>query len=214
MSCNAAPGVEWRPITRPGRYSIAFVSEGSGISDLDLLRRLAQGDSAALAEFYDRHAGTLFGLACRIVGDAKEAEDVLQEVFLQIWDKAATFDVTQGRVLAWTLTLTRNKAIDRLRATQRRRVRFVEETEDAPVHDHAAQVPSASDLAGKGEQAELVRRALAGLPAQQRRAIELAFFDGLSQTEIAVVLNEPLGTIKARIRRGMLKLRGELESAL
>jgi RNA polymerase sigma-70 factor (ECF subfamily) len=151
----------------------------------------------------------MLNLATRILADAKEAEDVLQEVFVQLWDKAARFDPAQGRPLAWVLTLTRHKAIDRLRSTQRRRATLVEETGDGP--DHAAPGATAAELVGGGEQAELVRAALGRLPLAQRRAIELAFFDGLSQTEIAVRLNEPLGTIKARIRRGMLQLRSALE---
>lgn len=182
--------------------------------DVELLSRMVQGDSAALGCFYDQHSGTLFALACRILGDSKEAEDVLQEVFLQIWDKAAAFNPAMGRPLTWALTLTRHKAIDRLRASQRRHARLVAETETDKVEDYPAPAASAPELARVSEQGELIRSALAGLPLQQRRAIELAFFEGLSQTEIATVLNEPLGTIKARIRRGMLKLRAELGERL
>jgi RNA polymerase sigma-70 factor (ECF subfamily) len=116
--------------------------------------------------------------------------------------------------LAWVLTLTRHKAIDRLRATQRRLARLVPDSEAEIVQNYAAPAPTASEAARATEQGQLIRDALAELPAQQRRAIELAFFDGLSQTEIATVLNEPLGTIKARIRRGMLKLRDDLKQRL
>jgi len=179
--------------------------------DIELLRRMVEGDSGALGEFYDRHAGVLFGLICRILDDVKEAEDVLQDVLLLIWDKAASFDAVQGRPLAWAVTLARHKAIDRLRATQRRRARFVADTDSEGVQDLPALQPSPPETARVHEQGELMRTALARLPSDQRRAIELAFFDGLTPTEVAATLNEPLGTVKARIRRGMLKLRAELE---
>ena len=188
---------------------LGAVSELTPTGDIELLQRIASGDSAALGEFYDRHSSLLFTLAARIVADPKEAEDVLQEVFVQLWDKASQFDSTQGRPLAWVLTLTRHKAIDRLRSTQRRRTRLVEQTDDN--FEQPAPSASAAENAGAAEQGEIIRAALARLPVHQRRAIELAFFDGLSQTEVAAALNEPLGTVKARIRRGMLKLRAELE---
>jgi RNA polymerase sigma-70 factor (ECF subfamily) len=200
-------GITWRP-------AAGIVSDPASTTDMELLRRIAEGNSTALGEFYDSHSSMMFGLACRILNDVKEAEDVLQDVFLQIWDKAAAFDPQQGRPLAWVLTLTRHKAIDRLRSLQRRQARLVAETESETVEDYPATVISAPDAARASEQGELLRVALNNLPTEQRRAIELAFFEGLSQTEIAAALNEPLGTIKARIRRGMLKLRGELEQRL
>jgi RNA polymerase sigma-70 factor (ECF subfamily) len=184
------------------------------MADVELLRRMVEGDSGALGEFYDRHSQVLFGLACRILNDMKEAEDVLQDVFLQLWDKAAVFDASQGRPLAWAITLTRHKAIDRLRATQRRRARLVPDVETEAAPETPEPASSAADRMAASEQGELVRAAINSLPAQQRQAIELAFFEGLSQTEVAAALNEPLGTIKARIRRGMRKLRSELESRL
>jgi RNA polymerase sigma-70 factor (ECF subfamily) len=190
------------------------MSHGASVSDVDLLRRMGEGDSGALGEFYDRHSGLLFGLICRILRDVKEAEDVLQDVLLQIWDKAALFDPLQGRPLAWALALARHKAIDRLRAAQRRRARFVEETESEAVQDLPAALPSPPEDVRALEEGEVMRSALGILPTEQRRAIELAFYDGLTQTEIAAALNQPLGTVKARIRRGMLKLRTELEQRL
>ena len=190
----------------------ATMSKDASTADLDLIRRMVEGDSAALGVFYDAHASTLFALVCRILNDVKEAEDVLQEVFLQIWDKAAAFDATQGRPLAWAITLARNKAIDRLRASQRRRAQLVPEMEIGMEAVEAWSAPESSppDAAGANEEAQCVRAALASLPSQQRRAIELAFFEGFSQTEVAAALHQPLGTIKARIRRGMLKLRADL----
>lgn len=197
-----------------GRTTPAVVNEAAPTPDLELLRGIIEGDSEALGKFYDRHGRTLFALTCRILNDAKEAEDVLQEVFLQIWEKAAAFDFAQGRPLAWALTLARHKAIDRRRALQRRRARLVAETESDTIEDFAAALPSPTETAGGHERGEIVRQALAGLPTAQRRAIELAFLEGLTQTEVAAALNEPLGTVKARIRRGMLKLRAQLEQRL
>ncbi|MFO1498083.1 MAG: sigma-70 family RNA polymerase sigma factor [Verrucomicrobiota bacterium] len=190
------------------------MNEGSTRTDVELLQHIAGGDTAALGSLYDRHSATLFALACRILNDSKEAEDVLQDVFVQLWERAADFDPDQGRVLGWALTLTRNRAIDRLRATHRRRARLVEDTEGEAIQDYPAQTVSAPEAVCAGEQGHLVRSALAALPPPERRAIELAFFDGLSQTEVASALNEPLGTIKARIRRGMQKLRRQLASHL
>jgi len=188
------------------------VSERPETFEAGLLRRIAGGDSAALGELYDRLANMLFALALRILHDPKEAEDVLQEVFLQVWDKAATFDPSQGRPLGWMLTLTRHKAIDRLRAAQRR-ARLVEEFQ-AQASQEGAEPSDAVEAGGTGDETELVRAAVARLPADHRRAIEMAFFSGLTQTEIAAALQQPLGTIKARIRRGMRKLRAELEPQL
>lgn len=218
-SISAMNAVEWtwsppadaKPAFREPGASLA-VSDHAPSADADLLRRMAEGDMAALGAFYDQHAATLLGLAYRILNDVAEAEDVLQEVLLQVWNKGGSYDPAQGRPLAWVLTLTRHKAIDRLRATTRRRARLVEPTAELP--DHPASGADAAELARAHEQGELVRQALVRLPEAQRRAIELAFFDGLTQAEVAASLGEPLGTVKARIRRGMLKLREELEQGL
>ena len=183
------------------------------ITDSELLQGIANGDSAALEEFYDRHAGTVFAVAYRLLNDGKEAEDLVQEVLLQLWERATAFDPAQGRPLAWVITLARNKAIDRLRSAHRR-ARLLEEVGTDIFGDESGASPSAADAVGAGEQAALVRAALVRLPAEQRRAIEMAFFGGLTQSEIAAELNEALGTVKARIRRGMLRLREELAPQL
>src|SRR5262249_24033501 len=128
-----------------------------------------------------------------------------------VWEKAAAYDPALGPPLAWVITLTRNKAIDRLRSAQRRWKLFEEASGEVGL-DGVSSAPSAVEAIGAGQQANLICAALTPLPAEQKHAIELAFFAGLTQCEIAAALNEPLGTIKARIRRGMFKLRGELES--
>lgn len=180
--------------------------------DAALLQRIGGGDRAAFSEFYDLHSTFLFSLAVKILGDHKEAEDALQEVFVQIWEKAGTFDPRLGRPIGWVATLVRNKAIDRIRASQRRSRLLDEATAElAPV---AGELPSVNESVHGREKSGLIRSAVAGLPNEQRQAIELAFFGGLTQNEISDRLREPLGTVKARIRRGMLRLRDQLEGCL
>jgi RNA polymerase sigma-70 factor (ECF subfamily) len=174
-----------------------------------LLGRIAQHDRVALSEFYDATATPLFSVALRIVHDPAEAEEILQDVFVQIWEKAASFDGRLGSAFSWALSITRHRAIDRLRGKQRRG-RLIEQLVNAGgAEPSAAATPDAASL--DAERATEVRSALETLPKDQRQAIELAFFVGLSHPEIAEALEEPLGTIKARIRRGLLKMRDALE---
>jgi RNA polymerase sigma-70 factor, ECF subfamily len=182
-------------------------------AEVELLRRIGGGDRQSFAQLYDRFSSAVFSAAYRIVNNQQAAEDVLQEVFLQIWEKAALYDPARGKPLTWAITLTRNKAIDRLRATQRRG-RLQESLErDAGVGElfDGRSSFDAVDLLEKGR---LVSEALNKLPIEQREALDLAFFSGLTQSEIAEHLREPLGTIKARIRRGMMRLKSLLDSEL
>ena len=177
--------------------------------DIELLRGISEGDRYAFSCFYDNYSRLLFSIAFRILNDQKEAEDVLQEVFLQIWDKAGSYKPELGKPSSWAVTLTRNKAIDYIRAGQRRsRLLELASTELLVRQPGAA---AANESVRGRDGAELITSAVSELPADQRRAIELAFFTGLTQHEISETLQEPLGTIKARIRRGMMKLRGRLE---
>lgn len=175
-------------------------------SDAELLRRIAQGDRAAFAHFYDRFSRPLYATALRIVQDAAEAQDVVHDAFVTAWDKADTFDAQRGSAFSWIVTLVRNRALDRVRSRRRR----AELLANAPVsdlgYDAGASEPGADDQAILGEERRAVRGALASLNPDQKRAVELAFFSGLTQEQIAQSLNEPLGTVKARIRRGLLKL--------
>ncbi len=180
--------------------------------DIELLRRIATGDRGAFAEFYDLYSSLMFSVAYKILNNASEAEDVLQEVFLQIWEKAGKFDPKLGKAASWAAILVRNKAIDRIRASQRR-TRLAEE---AGVEQTIAgeMIETANESIHGHEKAKLIQSAMVELPTEQRRAIELAYFSGLTQNEISEKLKEPLGTVKARIRRGLLKLRDQLEGLL
>ena len=162
-----------------------------------LLRRLAGGDADALREFYDLYAGLANGLALRILRRASEAEDVVQEVFVQVWRQASRYDPERGSPQAWLGIMTRTRALDRLRRLASRRE---EPGEGAPV---ALQVP-------KTDEALAVKGALDILTEDQRRALELAYYEGLTQLEIAERLGEPLGTVKTRIRSALIRLRETL----
>ncbi len=173
------------------------------------LAGLARGDETALASLYDRHATGVYSLALRILQDVGDAEDIVQEVFTQAWRQASRYDARRGAVVAWLLTMARTRAIDRLRA-RRTRTQDVIDDDVAEVSDPVA-LQDAMLLSG--EQVSRVRAALSQLPVLQRVALELAYYDGLTHAEIAARLEEPLGTVKTRIRSAMLKLRDALEGA-
>jgi RNA polymerase sigma-70 factor (ECF subfamily) len=169
-----------------------------------LIRRVAEGDQAALGELYDDTSQLIYGLALRILSDATAAEEVSLEVYEQVWRQAANYDSQRGTLLGWLMMMTRSRAIDRLRSFGRQRQR--EESLDvvASVPSPAANPEEDTILS---ERRRLVLAALANLRPEQREAIELAYFRGMSQSEIASELQQPLGTIKTRIRLGMMKLR-------
>lgn len=173
-----------------------------------LVQRVAAGDLPALSELYDQIAVPLFSVAVRILDDSAEAEEVVQDAFIQVWEKAATFDPNLGSAFHWALSITRHRSIDRLRSRQRRS-RLVEELQNTMTSESTTQLQHAGALGA--EDTGAVRAALRSLPDDQRQAIELAFFGGKTHLEIAEQLRQPLGTIKARIRRGMLKLRDTLQ---
>src|ERR1700691_5193395 len=156
-------------------------------NDAEVIRRIRTGDRAAFLEFYDRYAPLLLSVAARILSDRREAEDVLQDVFTQIWHKSSGYDAALGTLSSWAVTLTRNKAIDRVRASTRRR-RLIEEIAVASDQAEGRPAASANELLYGRERAAQIRAALNELSADQRQVIELAFFAGLSQSEIATRL--------------------------
>lgn len=203
----------WSPSPAAAVFSPMVNQPESGDRDTELLRGIAGGDRLAFAEFYDRHAVLMFSVASRILNDPVEAEDILQEVFLQIWEKAGKFDPKLGKASSWAAILVRNRAIDRIRASQRRlRLAQAAAPELAFAADSAT--PSANERLHGAEKASLIHSAIQTLPEDQRHSIQLAYFSGLTHFEIAEKLQAPLGTVKARIRRGLLKLRDQLEGVL
>jgi RNA polymerase sigma-70 factor, ECF subfamily len=176
-------------------------------ADRPLIERIESRDAEALALLYDRHAGRLMGLAHRILGDTGEAEEILQEVYLHVWKAAATFDPARGPVLAWLLVATRSRSIDRLRSRRTGRSAGARSLEEAP--EPASREDVEADAAAREWEAQC-RAVIAELPEDQRRALELAYFDGLTHQEIAARTATPLGTVKTRVRLGLMKLRERL----
>jgi RNA polymerase sigma-70 factor (ECF subfamily) len=178
-------------------------------SDLHLVERLAASDLAAAGELYDRYAPLVLALARRILRNDEDAEDVVQEVFSQIWRSAARFESRRGSVGAWVTMMARSRAIDRLRARAGRpdQASSVQDPDGMP-----STAPGPSDHLLREERAVHVREALLALPGPQRTALELAYFEGLSQSEIAHRLAEPLGTVKTRIRTALQTLRERLHA--
>ena len=177
-------------------------------SGIDLIRRMAARDRDGLAAFYDRYAGLVYPLVLRIVRDPADAADVLQEVFWEAWQTAAAYDAARGTPEAWLLVRARSRAIDRTRAARRRADRI-----GAPLEEGTARTAASADPdpASRAADRGVVRGALAVLPPAEREVIELAYYAGLTQSEIAAYLKQPLGTVKTRTRSGLDRLRETLE---
>jgi RNA polymerase sigma-70 factor, ECF subfamily len=193
---------------------MAETSTAQQMLDQEMIARIGHRDQNAFSSLYDRLSGPLYSLAMKMLGDPAEAQDALQDVFLQIWSRAGTYDPDQSSVFSWAVLLTRSRVIDRLRARGRRLRTVAGSTEDEEYGGttDASTVESAADTAEKNDEAVRVRYVLNNLSSEQREAIELAFFEHLSHHEIAARLGQPLGTVKARIRRGLLKLRERLKN--
>ena len=172
--------------------------------DIALIARIVARDATAVGELYDRHSRLLYGLILKIIKDRGEAEEMLQEVFVQVWTRADTYNVQLGTPIAWLVRIARNRAIDRLRANTVR-TRTVEATPLPP----PVETPEAR--AAMSEQERAVARALEALPPDQRQLIEHAYFAGLTQSELATRFGLPLGTVKTRVRTGMMTLRRDLQ---
>jgi RNA polymerase sigma-70 factor, ECF subfamily len=169
--------------------------------DAALIARLRAGDGNAMADLYDRYSGIVYGVALRVLGDTTAAEDVLQEVFLQLWRRPQAFNADRGRLAPWLAVIARNRAID-----FRRKRTPAEDIDELPISTGV----NLEDLAAQRMAIEKVRGVLAGLPGEQRKALEMAFFEGMTHTEIAAKTGEPLGTVKTRIRSALLAVRKAL----
>jgi len=183
--------------------------EPAQTTDVELLKAIVRQDETALAELYDRYRVILFGLLVRILNNREEAEDILQDVFIQVWRRAKDFDEKRGRPFTWLVTLARSRAIDRLRQLGAR-----QRLASGAAQEQSETVSDALSDTIRLAQRETVRQALAELPEEQRNTLVLAYFEGLTQSEIAAKLNAPLGTIKTRMRSGMIKLRALLGKQL
>jgi len=170
----------------------------------DLLLRSAAGDQQSFASLYDETSSLVYSLAMRMLSNVEDAEEVTLDVYNQAWRIAKTFDPSRGTVTAWLMTMARTRALDKLRARSSRQKNI----DPMPEHyDAPSAGDSPEDQSATAEQRRIVLAALNQLPAEQRRALELAYFQGMSHAELAEALGEPLGTVKTRIRLGMIKLR-------
>ena len=176
-----------------------------------LIKRVADGDQFALTTLYDATSRLVFGLILRVVTDRSSAEEVLLDVYTQVWRQASTYDRKRGAPLAWLMTIARTRGIDRLRSGRHERLN--KDSLDA-IGEVTASTPSPEADTVTAERRQLVRSALETLSAEQREVIELAYYSGLSHSEIALQLGQPLGTVKTRTRLGMMKLRDTLRPML
>jgi RNA polymerase sigma-70 factor, ECF subfamily len=197
---------------QPNVFLAVFTpSDSSEVSpDAALVRRLLQRDVSAFEELYDRHSRLVYALVLRILQQATTAEEVVQDVFLQLWRNTAQYDGSRGPFVPWLLTIARNRALDQLRLKSERQRRREDQTDELPP---VVATPDFEGLLDEKRRATRVRELMNSLSPQQRRAIELAYFEGLSHSEIANALKEPLGTVKSWIRNGLLRLKEGLQTA-
>ena len=177
-----------------------------------LLPAIASGDATAFEALYDRYASMVYGLLLRILSNPDDAQEVLQETFVKAWSNASMFDAVRGSEAAWLISIARSRGIDKLRSRRLRSDRENDAGREVSIQSSFVERTTGADHAIQSEQRTAVRGALAELPEAQRVALELAYFEGLSQSEIAERLGEPLGTIKTRMQLGMKKLRDRLQS--
>ena len=179
------------------------------LSDLDLLDRITDSDTDALAALYDRYGRRVFALAARMLNDPISSEEITQDVFLSIWRRGASYNVAKGKFTTWMFGIAHNRTIDELRKRRRDKSRYSDDIDDHL--DIAASSISPDDSAVVQSEYALVREVLETLPPPQRRVIVLSYFQGLTQVEIAEKLDQPLGTVKTRMRLGLKKLRTALD---
>ena len=208
---DAQAGSEPLPL-RLGRAAATRPQDASYVRAVDdlLMERLAAGEGRALEQLYDRYHILVYSVALRVVRDEMLAEDIVQEVFLRVWRRPESYDPSRGRFLSWLMSVTRNRAIDEVRRLSRR-FRIEDRRQDAAEQVRSTDRLDAPELAAAiGDERREVRAALASLPPPQRRVLELAYFEGLTQTEIAALTETPLGTVKTRTRLAMNRLRRQL----
>jgi RNA polymerase sigma-70 factor (ECF subfamily) len=185
------------------------VGAAAELDDATLLRRMAEGDEQALGVLYDRWNALVHGVVARMLRQPDDVEDVVEEAFWQAWRQASRFDPTRGAVQTWLLTIARSRALDRVRSLRRRREDPLDGEDGQAVAQQTVEGDPGLD-AEASERHTIVVAALADLPKEQREALELGYFGGLSQSEIAERTGQPLGTVKTRMRLAMQKLRGRL----
>ena len=188
----------------------AFHSAANADDDAQLIVQVAKANRSAFVALYDRYSTPLYSLALKMLANEAEAQDLLQEVFLSVWNKASTFRADRGSAFSWLVAQLRNRAIDRIRS--RRRHGELLEAHAPDLEPSGSATPTSADQCEISERAREVRSALGQLSDEQRQVLPLAYFEGLTQVEIAEELEEPLGTIKARAQRGMARLRAILRS--
>jgi len=182
---------------------LSTAAQNQGQNDGALISAIRSGNQEAMAQLYDRYSSVVYAVALRVLGDTATAEDVLQEIFMQLWRNPGSFDASRGNLAPWLAVIARNRAVDVLR--KRRPQTEISETVVSVEPDLAGE-------ADRGRAAEKVRAVLKEMPAQQRSALEMAYFEGYSHSEISEKTGEPLGTIKTRIRTGLMRLRRALEA--
>lgn len=181
---------------------MSSATKNHGMNDGALVAAIRNGNQEAMAELYDRYSSVVYAVALRVLGDTSAAEDILQEIFMQLWRKPGAFDASRGNLAPWLAVITRNRAVDVLR--KRRPQSELEDTTLTVNPDFAGE-------ADRGLIVEKVRSALQAMSSQQRSALEMAYFEGYSHSEISAKTGEPLGTIKTRIRSGLMQLRKLVE---
>ena len=181
--------------------------------DVDLMEGVARHNRVAFDALHKRFAGAIYSTAYRVLNNPSDAEEVMQDVFNTIWNKATVYEPRKGKPLTWASTMARNRAIDRLRGNQRR-FRLKDQFRDEVMTDEPVTKRDASDEADLKDRTGILRDALIELTKDQREAIELVYLNGLTQKEAAEILHQPLGTVKARVRRGIARLRGLMEPVI
>ena len=196
---------------RPSGPAEAVAATAGGPADLELVERIREGDQGALDLLYKRYSAPVYSLVWKVLQNSEEAEDVALDVFWQVWRQAARYDPSRGAPPAWIFTLARSRAIDRLRARKRREDRTVSIDDPELNIDPLDEKAAPDDVVSFRQNRDAVRAAMTKLSAVQREAVELAFLKGMTHVEIAERLGQPLGTVKTRIRQGLIRLREHLD---